>query len=240
METSDGHGATERGAKLSIAQWDEADRPRERLAAQGAAALSNAELLAILIGSGTAGESAVDLTRRILADCKGSLSELGKRSVDELRAYNGIGEAKAITIMAACELGRRRAAEPPAERPAMDCAQRVAEHFGPRLRDLPVEEIHVMMLNNRLRLIDTRCIGRGGLTETTADVRCILREALVARAVAIILCHNHPSGNCRPSAADDRLTRKVAEAAALLQIKLADHVIVADGAYFSYAEEGRL
>lgn len=228
------------GGKLSIAHWDEADRPREKLAALGASALSNAELLAILIGSGTVRESAVDLTRRILADCKGSLHALGKLTLDELCAYNGIGAAKGITILAACELGRRRAAEPAEERPRMDNSRKAYDHFRPALQDLPTEEIHVMLLNRQLRLIGTRCVGRGGLSETVADVRCIVREAIVARATAIILCHNHPSGNCRPSSNDDNLTRKVKQAAELLQITLADHIIVADERYYSYADEGRL
>ena len=227
-------------SKLSINQWDEADRPRERLAAHGASALSDAELLAILIGSGSAGESAVDLTRRILNDCRGSLSALGKLSLDRLCEYNGIGPAKAITILAACELGRRRAAEPPTERESLANSQAVFRYFSAQMQDLPTEEVHVLLLNSRLQSIGSKCVSSGGLSQTVVDVRCIMREAIVARATAIVLCHNHPSGNASPSRQDDQLTERVKQAADLLQIRLADHLIVADRTYYSYADEGRL
>ena len=227
-------------SKLSINQWDEADRPRERLAAHGASALSDAELLAILIGSGSAGESAVDLTRRILNDCRGSLSTLGKLSLDRLCEYNGIGPEKAITIMAACELGKRRAAEPPTERESLANSQTVFRYFSAQMQDLPTEEVHVLLLNSRLQPIGSKCVSSGGLSQTLVDVRCIMREAIVARATAIVLCHNHPSGNASPSRQDDQLTERVKQAADLLQIRLADHLIVADRTYYSYADEGRL
>lgn len=226
--------------KLSINRWDEADRPRERLATHGASALSDAELLAILIGSGSAAESAVDLTRRILQDCEGSLSTLGKLSLDRLCEYTGIGPAKAITIMAACELGKRRAAEPPAERPVMSDSAAVFRYFSAQLQDLPTEEMHVLLLNSRLQPLGSRCVSSGGLSQTLADVRCIMREAIVARATAIVLCHNHPSGHPQPSQQDDVLTQRVKQAAEILQIQLADHLIVADRTYYSYADEGRL
>lgn len=226
--------------KLSINRWDEADRPRERLAKHGASALSDAELLAILIGSGTADESAVDLTRRILQDCKGSLSTLGKLPLDRLCQYKGIGQAKAITIMAACELGRRRAAEPPSDRVSLTDSGAVFRYFSAQMQDLPTEEMHVLLLNSRMQSLGSRCVSSGGLTQTLADVRCILREAIVARASAIVICHNHPSGSPLPSKQDDALTERVRQAADLMQIRLADHLIVADRNYYSYADEGRL
>lgn len=226
--------------KLSIAQWDEADRPREKLERLGPQALSNAELLAILIGSGSADESAVDLMRRVLQGCGGSLRRLGRTPMAALCAYKGIGPAKAVTLMAACELGRRRAAEPAEQRPQMASSHDIYNYFLPLMQDLPTEECHVMLLNQQLRLIDSRCVGRGGLSSTLVDVRCVMYEAITARASALALCHNHPSGATRPSADDDRLTQRVARAAALLDLRLVDHIVLADGGYFSYADEGRL
>lgn len=226
--------------KLSIAQWDEADRPREKLERLGPQALSNAELLAILIGSGSADESAVDLMRRVLQGCGGSLRRLGRTPMAALCAYKGIGSAKAVTLMAACELGRRRAAEPAEQRPQMASSRDIYNYFLPLMQDLPTEECHVMLLNQQLRLIDSRCVGRGGLSSTLVDVRCVMYEAITARASALALCHNHPSGATRPSADDDRLTQRVARAAALLDLRLVDHIVLADGGYFSYADEGRL
>ena len=226
--------------KLSIAQWDKADRPREKLETLGAQALSNAELLAILIGSGSADESAVDLMRRVLAGSGGSLRRLGKATLADLCTYKGIGPAKAVTLLAACELGRRRAAEPEQQRLQVRSSRDIYAYFLPLMQDLPTEECHVMLLNQQLRLIDSRCVGRGGLSSTLVDVRCVMYEAITARASALALCHNHPSGATRPSADDDRLTQRVARAAALLDLRLVDHIVLADGGYFSYADEGRL
>ena len=226
--------------KLSIAQWDEADRPREKLERLGPQALSNAELLAILIGSGSADESAVDLMRRVLQDCGGSLRRLGRTPMAALCVYKGIGPAKAVTLMAACELGRRRAAEPAEQRPQMATSRDIYNYFLPLMQDLPTEECHVMLLNQQLRLIGSRCVGRGGLSSTLVDVRCVMYEAITARASALALCHNHPSGATRPSADDDRLTERVAQAARLLDVRLVDHIVLAEGGYFSYADEGRL
>ncbi len=226
--------------KLSINQWDEADRPREKLERLGATALSNAELLAILIGSGSADESAVDLMRRVMDDHGGSLRRLGKSTLAALCAYKGIGPAKAVTLMAACELGRRRAAETPQQRPQMRTSRDIYDYFMPLMQDLPTEECHVMLLNQQLRLIDSRCVGRGGLSSTVVDVRCVMYEAITARAAAIALCHNHPSGSCRPSSDDDRLTRRVGQAARVLDLRFIDHIVLADGSYYSYADEGCL
>lgn len=226
--------------KFSIAQWDEADRPREKLMAHGADVLSNAELLAILIGSGSASEDAVSLMQRILSDHKNSLNRLGRLSIHDLCQYTGIGPAKAIAIIAACELGKRRVAEPAEQRPQLVCAEAVAAVFRPKLQDLPHEEIHVALLNNRLQLMGTRLIGRGGIAETVADVRLILREALLAGASAIALCHNHPSGNPQPSGHDDSLTQRLKQAADTMNIRLVDHVIVCENTYYSYNDNGKL
>ena len=225
--------------KLSINRWAEEDRPREKMMSKGAQALTNAELLAILIGSGSGDDSAVSLMQKVLASYGDSLDRVGRLSVEELCHFKGIGPAKAITILAACELGRRRAVEQPERRQVRSAAQ-VYDYFYPLMRDLPVEEFHVLLLNQSATVIDSVRIGVGGLTETVVDVRVILREALLKRATALILCHNHPSGNLRPSTHDDRLTRQVQEAAKLLNLNLADHVIFTDNGYYSYADEGRL
>ena len=226
--------------KLNINQWAKEDRPREKMMLHGPAALSNAELLAILIGSGNTEDSAVELMRKVLDDCRNSLSELGKRSVDDLCAYKGIGPAKAITILAASELGKRRKDEGPSERLRVRCSQDIFLYFHPLMCDLPVEECWVMLLNQASRLIDALRISQGGLASTQVDVRCILREALLKRATALVLCHNHPSGNTRPSADDDRLTQALSQAAKVMNIRMLDHLIVSDGGYYSYADEGRL
>lgn len=226
--------------KLNINQWAKEDRPREKMMLHGPGALSNAELLAILIGSGNTEDSAVELMRKVLDDCRNSLSELGKRSVDELCAYKGIGPAKAITILAASELGKRRKDEGLSERLRVRCSQDIFLYFHPLMCDLPVEECWVMLLNQASRLIDALRISQGGLASTQVDVRCILREALLKRATALVLCHNHPSGNTRPSTDDDRLTQALSQAAKVMNIRMLDHLIVSDGGYYSYADEGRL
>lgn len=226
--------------KLNINQWAEEDRPREKMMLHGPGALSNAELLAILIGSGNTEDSAVELMRKVLDDCRNSLSELGKRSVDDLCAYKGIGPAKAITILAASELGKRRKDEGLSERLRVRCSQDIFLYFHPLMCDLPVEECWVMLLNQASRLIDALRISQGGLASTQVDVRCILREALLKRATALVLCHNHPSGNTRPSTDDDRLTQALSQAAKVMNIRMLDHLIVSDGGYYSYADEGRL
>lgn len=226
--------------KLNINQWAEEDRPREKMTLHGAGALSNAELLAILIGSGNTEESAVELMRKILEQYHNNLGMLGKADIDELCRFKGIGPAKAITILAASELGRRRADEKPRERKQIKSSQDIYEVFHPVMCDLPVEEFWVMLLNQSLKVIDRIRISQGGLTSTQADVRCILREALLKRAVGIVLCHNHPSGNTTPSREDTRLTELLCRAAETMNIKVIDHVIVTDGSYFSYADEGKL
>ena len=225
--------------KLTINRWAEEDRPREKMMSKGPQTLTNAELLAILIGSGSDEDSAVSLMQKVLATYGDSLDRVGRLSVEELCRFKGIGPAKAITILAACELGRRRAVEQPERRQIRSAAQ-VYDYFYPFMRDLAVEECHVLLLNQSSVVIDSARIGVGGLTETAVDVRLILREALLKRATSIVLCHNHPSGNLRPSAYDDRLARQVQEAARLLNITLADHVIFTDAGYYSYADEGKI
>jgi DNA repair protein RadC len=226
--------------RLTITQWAEEDRPREKMMMHGASALSNAELLAILIGSGSAEESAVELTRKILNDYHNNLNELGKASIDDLCRYKGIGSAKAISILAASELGKRRKEEAVKERVTILSSKDVYDCFYPLMCDLPTEEFWVLMLNQASKIIDKVKISAGGLSATAVDVRCILREALIKRASAIVLCHNHPSGNIRPSKEDDLLTRHVAQASECMDIRLVDHIILTDGAFYSYSDEGRI
>jgi len=226
--------------KLTIAHWAEDDQPREKLRDKGPQALSNAELLAILIGSGTPGVSAVELMQAVLSDCKNNLNTLGKMTIRELMSYKGIGEAKAITILAACELGKRRQAESPEERPELCTATRVYRLMHPVLQDLDTEEFWILLLNQNFRLIKKMKIAHGGISEVTVDIRIILREAILANATILAVCHNHPSGSVRPSKADDALTKSIADACRLMRVKFMDHVIIADGLYFSYHEQGML
>lgn len=226
--------------KLSIKDWDEADMPREKLERLGAEALSNAELLAILIGSGSIKESAVDLMKRVMSDCNNNLNTLGKLTITDLMKYNGVGPAKAITILAACELGKRRQAEKPEERVKLDSALAIYKEMHPVMQDLDVEEGWVLLMNQNFKLIKKMCISRGGLTETAIDVRVIIKQAIMSNATVIALCHNHPSGGLRPSGADDSLTNKVKDACNLMRLFFLDHVIVTDGGYYSYSEEGRI
>ncbi|MGM9779326.1 MAG: DNA repair protein RadC [Prevotella sp.] len=226
--------------KLSIKDWDEADMPREKLERLGAEALSNAELLAILIGSGSTKESAVDLMKRIMSDCNNSLNALGKLTISDLTKYNGVGPAKAITILAACELGKRRQMEKPEERVRINSAIDIYTEMHPVMQDLDVEEGWVLLMNQNFKLIKKMCISRGGLTETAIDVRVIMKHAIMSNATVVALCHNHPSGGLRPSRFDDSLTDKVKEACKLMRLFFLDHVIVTDGGYYSYSEEGRI
>ena len=226
--------------KLNINQWAEEDRPREKMASLGTEALSNAELLAILIGSGSTKESAVDLMKRILADCNNNLNTLGKMTIRELCQYNGIGEAKAITILAACGLGKRRQAETPEERPDLGTATRIYNHMHPVMQDLDVEEFWVLLMNQHYRLIKKVKISHGGITETAVDIRIIIKEAVLANATILAVCHNHPSGGITPSKQDDNLTNQIHQACQLMRIHFMDHVIVTDGLYYSYHESGRV
>ena len=225
--------------KLTIAHWAEDDQPREKLRDTGPQSLSNAELLAILIGSGTPGTSAVELMQDVLKDCKNNLNTLGKMTIRELCTYKGIGEAKAITILAACELGKRRQMESPEERPDLGTATRIYNHMRPVMQDLDVEEFWALLMNQHYRLIKKVRISRGGITETPVDVRIIMKEAVLANCTILAVCHNHPSGNLSPSHADKDLTRSIKRACELLNIYFLDHVIITDGQYYSFKEQGQ-
>ncbi|MBO7554246.1 MAG: DNA repair protein RadC [Bacteroidaceae bacterium] len=224
--------------KLNINQWAAEDRPREKMILKGASALSDAELLAILIGSGNQEESAVSLMQRVLQSCDNDLGALGKWELQDFKKFKGLGEAKSISIMAALELGKRRNENEVTERTCISSSADIFKIFHPLLRDLPTEEFWILLLNQGNRLIDKVCISKGGIDQTTADVRVILREALLHRATQIILAHNHPSGNRRPSQEDKRLTQTVKKCAETMNIRLTDHVIITDGGFFSFNDEG--
>ena len=229
---------------LSIKEWAAEDRPREKLEERGPGALTEAELLAILIGSGTTNESAVSLMRRVMADCDGSLNTLGRLSIKELTdgRYKGIGKAKAITIIAACELGKRRMKEDASQRRKMTDATDIYEAFRPGFMDLAHEECHLMMLNVKHEVLGIELVSRGGMTEANVDIRLLLRKALISQATSVAMAHNHPSGNCSPSKADDNLTAHVRDACRAVGIKFIDHIIIADGKdnYYSYYSHGKV
>ena len=225
--------------KLNINQWAKEDRPREKMADLGTEALSNAELLAILIGSGSTDESAVELMKHVLADCNNNLNTLGKKAIHDLTKYKGIGEAKAISILAACELGKRRQAESPEERPDLSTATKIYRHMHHLMQDLDVEEFWVLLMNQHYRLIKKVKISHGGITETAVDIRIIFKEAVLANATILAVCHNHPSGNLSPSRADEELTKSIQKACELMRIYFMDHVIVTDGQYYSFHELGK-
>lgn len=228
------------GDKLTIAQWSEDDQPREKLRDKGPQALSNAELLAILIGSGTPGVSAVELMQTVLNKCGNNLNTLGKKTISELMDNKGIGEAKAITILAACELGKRRQQEKAEERLDIGTATRIYNLMRPQLQDLDVEEFWVLLMNQNYRLIKKLRIARGGISEVSVDIRIIIREAVLSNATIIAVCHNHPSGSLKPSKNDDQLTQTIKRACELMRLHFLDHVIVTDGQYYSYHEQGKL
>ena len=223
--------------KLTLKQLAEADRPREKMMQKGAEALSDAELLAILIGSGNTEESAVTLMQRILSAAGNNLNQLGKWEIRDFAAFKGMGPAKSLTIMAALELGKRRKWQRN-ERAVIRSSVDIYDIFHPLLCDLPTEEFWVLLLNQASKVIDKIRISRGGIDQTSADVRTILREALLARATQLVLIHNHPSGNTRPSMDDRRLTEMVQQAARTMNIRLTDHLIVTDGSYYSFHDEG--
>lgn len=223
-----------------IKNWAEDDRPREKMMQKGPAALSDAELLAILISSGTRERSALDLARDVLALAHNHLHELGKLSVPELQKTKGIGEARAITIAAALELGRRRQTNEGLQRPIINKSAEAAEIFIPLLRDLNHEVFCVMYLNLSNRVLRHEIISSGGISGTVADVRLILKNAILYNASKIIMAHNHPSGSMNPSMADKELTNKIKEAAAWMEIKLVDHLIIAGTNYLSMADNGMI
>jgi len=226
--------------KYSIKQWAKDDRPREKLLIKGAEILSNSELLAILIHNGTKEKTAVDLGKEILKLGKDSLAELGKLSVKELMKIKGIGEAKAITIAAALELGRRRLATLSLEKSVIGSSNDIATYLRSALKDYRREVFAVIFLNRANKINHFEIVSAGGITGTVADPRIILKKALEENAVSIILCHNHPSGSLRPSRADEELTTKIKEAAKYFDIKVIDHIIVSEDGYYSFADEGIL
>lgn len=228
------------GRKLAINEWDLADRPREKFAALGPQALTPAELLAILIGSGNTEESAVELMQRILRDCDHSLNRVGKMSLEQLMLYKGVGEAKAITILAACELGRRRMTED-VEKRTMESSSDLYEYFRAKLMDGGHERAMVLALDAKLHPLGTAIVSDGGVTGTVVDVRRVLREALrFERATRIAFCHNHPSGNPKPSRQDDTLTEELIRASSAVRLPLIDHIVLADDEYYSYSDHGKI
>lgn len=230
----------EQQTNFSIKQWAEDDRPREKLLQKGKLSLSDAELIAILIGSGSPNESAVQLSKRILASGKNNLSELGKLSVQQLCNFKGVGPAKAVSIIAALELGRRRRIEEALERKKITSSASVFELMQPVIGELPHEEFWIIYLNNSNKVIEQLQLSKGGITGTLVDVRLTLRKALELSATSLILVHNHPSGTLLASEPDKQLTHKLKTAAQSLDIKVLDHVIVTENSYFSFADEGVL
>lgn len=224
--------------KLSIKQWAVEDRPREKMLAKGIRSLSEAELIAILIGSGSLEESAVELSKRVLASANNNLNELGRKTIEDYQKFKGIGQAKAITISAAMELGRRRKESEKTEKTKIVTSSDAAAIFQPMLGDLPHEEFWVMLLNRNNILIEKTMISKGGLSGTVIDVRIILKKAIDKLACSLILCHNHPSGNLVPSEADKDITRKIKEAGKHMDIPVLDHIIIGNETYFSFADEG--
>jgi len=220
-----------------ITNWSEDDRPREKLMLKGKSVLSDAELIAILIGSGSRSESAVDLSKRILASAD-NLNVLGKMSISQLMNFKGIGEAKAITIIAALELGRRRRAEDAVELIKITSSKKVFEIMQPIIGELAHEEFWVLFLNNSNKVISKSQLSKGGMTGTIVDVRLVFKLALECGATALILCHNHPSGNLQPSDADRKITKKIKLAGDSLDVKVLDHLIITETNYYSFVDQG--
>jgi DNA repair protein RadC len=226
--------------KVGIKSWAVEDRPREKMISRGLSALTDAELIAILISSGNSRESAVELSRRIMDSIHHNLNELGKLNCDELKKFRGIGQAKAITLIAAMELGRRRNQSEALDNGQIKGSRDAADYLRPEIGDLAYEEFWVLFLNRQNKVIDKRKLSQGGMTGTVIDVRMVLKLALEKHATSMIICHNHPSGNLDPSDADKKITKQMKEAAALMEIPVIDHLIVTQAGYFSFADEGLL
>lgn len=223
---------------IKITEWAPSDRPREKLIEKGAVALSDAELLGILISSGTKSKSAVDLGRELLALAGNNLNSLGRLGIPELKALHGIGEAKAVTIAAALELGRRRKLAEAPENGQIKSSADVFNIFHPLLSDLSHEEFWILFLNRSNKPINRMKISQGGISGTVTDVRIIMKKAVENLASGLIVCHNHPSGNNNPSESDIQITQKIREAGSLLDVQLLDHIIIAGSAYYSFADNG--
>jgi DNA repair protein RadC len=230
----------ERRNKLTIKQWSEEDRPREKLKKQGRQSLSDAELLAILIGSGTPTEDALTIAQKLLLSVDSDLSKLSKQSIPELMKQNGIGEAKALIISACMELGQRRKDMVKPEKLKIQSSANIHNLMSEHFADLAHEEFWVIFLNRGNFIIDKKCVSKGGISGTVVDIRIILKQAIESLASSIILCHNHPSGNLKPSNEDILLTKKCKEAALLMDIKLLDHLIFHENKYYSFCDEGML
>ena len=226
--------------RLSIKQWAPEDRPTERLQRFGTDSLTDAELLAILIGSGTSQYSAVDIAKHVLGRFSGNLNTLGKARFDEFEDIEGVGTQTACKIMAAVELGKRRQTATAELRPDMSTATRIYNYMLPKMQDLNHEEFWVLLMNQNYKLLKAERISIGGITETSADIRIIMREAVLNNATILAVCHNHPSGSISPSRQDDMLTQSIQKACQLMRIHFLDHVIVTDGAYYSYHEQGKI
>jgi len=225
---------------FTIKSWAEEDRPREKLLLKGKHVLTDAELIAILISSGNAEETAVELSKRILSGLENNLNELGKQSVHDLMKFKGIGEAKAIGIVAAMELGRRRKTEDKIKREQIVTSKDAVDIFQPLLGDNAHEEFWILFLNRANVVTGKHAVSSGGMTGTVVDPKMVFKAALDAKAVGIILCHNHPSGNVKPSQQDVDLTKKLAAAGKLMEISVLDHIIVAQSGYYSFADEGMM
>ncbi len=229
---------TNYNSSFRIKSWAEDDRPREKLQNKGSSALSDAELVAILLGSGSRKATALDLAKEILGSVENNLSQMARIGIQELTRFKGVGTAKAVSIVAALELGKRRTNSQPPERTQIKSSADAFMIMQPVLGDLPHEEFWVLYLNASNKLVKKVCISRGGMTGTLADQRIIFREALLYKSTSMILCHNHPSGSIQPSDADRGLTRKVIDAGMLMDIKVLDHLIITEHAYFSFTDEG--
>lgn len=225
---------------LKITDWAAEDRPREKLIQKGTSTLSDAELLAILINSGTKQKSALDLGRELLGMVNNNLNNLGKLSIADLEKLNGIGPARAVTIAAALELGRRRKLTEVQDVVQIKCSKDVSDIFQPLLSDLAHEEFWILFLNRSNKVINRMKLSQGGLSGTVTDVRIVMKKAIEYLASGIIICHNHPSGNLNPSDSDNKITQKIKEAGILMDIQLLDHLIIAEKDYFSFADNGLL
>ena len=225
---------------MKITDWSNDERPRERVMALGPEAVSNAELLAILIGSGTPEVTSVDLMRKVLSEHGDSLRALGTLSRQELEKYNGIGPAKAVAIQAAMELGKRLLLETKGPKAKFTSSADAHDYFRVKMSDMPHEECHLLLLNVKNQFMGHHVVSRGGISESSVDVRLVLRHALIAGAPNLILAHNHPSGNPMPSRQDDDLTMRLQKACQTMSLRLLDHIIIGDDSYYSYADEGRV
>jgi DNA repair protein RadC len=226
--------------RLGIKSWAEEDRPREKMMEKGRHVLTEAELIAILIGSGSRDETAVELSKRILSSVGNNLNDLGKLNIKELIRFKGIGEAKAVSVVAALELGRRRKEAEKVKRDKITSSKDVFDILNPILIDLPFEEFWLLILNRANLVIKKEMISRGGVSGTVVDTKIIFKAAIENYASSIIICHNHPSGNLKPSEADIRITKNIKEAGKLMEIPLLDHLIVAENGFYSFADEGML